>query len=1269
MAKKTRALKDKKKPKAQEKAEAPDVKDQKKKYDATTIQVLEGVEAVRKRPAMYIGDTTQRGLHHMVYEVVDNSIDEAMGGYASSIDVVVHADNSVTVVDDGRGIPVDMHKKEKKPAVEVVMTTLHSGGKFDHRVYKVAGGLHGVGVSVVNALSEWLEVEVRRDGKIHHQEYERGRAASKLKTVGSAKKTGTRVTFKPDKEIFEKNTVFSYDTLANRLRELAFLNKNIKITLYDERNDKKQEFKFTGGIVSFVEHLNKNKNAIHKKVIYFSREKDKVAAEVALQYNDGYKESIFCFANNINTVEGGTHLTGFKSALTRTANQYCKDKKLLKDSGMSISGDDIREGITAVVSIKIPNPQFEGQTKTKLGNSEAEGIVESVVNEGLGSFFEENPSVANKIIEKSIVAARAREAARKARELTRRKGALEGASLPGKLADCQESDPGMCELYLVEGDSAGGCFSGDTKVALADGRNVSFLDLVKEGREGKINCCYTVKRDGTVGIERIMHPRRTKKMSKVLKVVLDDGMEIVCTPEHRFMARDGSYTKAADLKPGDPLRPFVKKLSRIERRITIDGYPMIFDHQQDRWVFAHLLADQYNLNRGVYPATDGAHKHHVDFNKINNNPDNLRRMSKDDHLSLHRAHAGKTLHSRATIEKCNAIKRSPDYRKRISDTIKKKYSRMLSAKAKKQWQDPEYKKYITGKYLECYKKNEEYRARILEIINEAQQRYWSDSGNRKRQADRVREYFIKYPEKRRSLSDLSKRQWGNAGLLAWRRKATQRQWTPEFRAKRKSAYNKTYFKHTMETLKDIYDIHGDISFYEGKRMALAKKNKNLLKLSTLLERFFDNDENRLREALQNYNHKVKKIISLKEKVDVYDIEVPNTHNFALASGVFVHNSAKMGRDRRFQAILPLKGKILNVEKARLDKVLSNEEIRTMITAIGTGIGEEFDLAKIRYGKVILMCDADVDGSHIRTLILTFLYRQMKELIEKEHIYIAQPPLYKIKRGKREEYIQTEDDLNNLLFELGIEGMTLVRAKDKKAFTEKKLKAILDALVELEGLSNAIERRGVKLSKFLGFRHKKTKKLPLYMVKVEGGAIFLYNDDELAGHMKKAQKKSEGEWSSGSNYVEFYEARALEKIIEKIEKLGVKVDDYDPLEDSREKTKEKGKGKSKDKGRKPLYSIKADKAQKPFYNLKSILGYVKKIGKEGMAIQRYKGLGEMNPSQLWETTMDPERRTTLRVTLEDAVAADAMFTVLMGEQVQPRREFIQKHAHEVKVLDI
>jgi DNA gyrase subunit B len=827
-------------------------------YDSKNIQVLGGMEAVRKRPAMYIGDVGTRGLHHLVYEVVDNSVDEALAGFANRIDVVVHSNNSVSVTDNGRGIPVDIHKGEKKPAVEVVLTMLHAGGKFDKKTYKVSGGLHGVGVSVVNALSEWLEVEIRREGKAYHQRYERGKTASKLTVIGKSKTNGTKVTFKADKEIFHIAIEYNYETLANRLRELAFLNKGLTITLKDERGSKEKEteFCFSGGIVSFVQELNKNKAALHPKVIYFSGDKDGTAVEIAMQYNDGYAENIFTFVNNINTIEGGTHLSGFKAALTRCVNQYCKGKNLLKDD-VSVQGDDIREGLTCVISCKVPHPQFEGQTKTKLGNGEVEGITESIVNEGLGKFFEENSSVANKIVEKAVLAAKAREAARKARDLTRRKGALDSGSLPGKLADCQENDAALCELYLVEGDSAGG-------------------------------------------------------------------------------------------------------------------------------------------------------------------------------------------------------------------------------------------------------------------------------------------------------------------------------------------------------------------------------------------------------------------------------------------------SAKQGRDRRFQAILPLKGKILNVEKARLHKVLSNDEICTIINALGTGIGEEFNLEKLRYHKILIMCDADVDGSHIRTLLLTFFFRQMTQLIEKQHVYIAQPPLYKIKRGKREEYIETEDQMRELLLDLGSENLTLVRLKDKEKIAEKKLLEILKLLESLELIAYGVKKRGVELSKYLSFMNKKTKKLPIYRVKVEGEDQFLYNDEELAEVIKRYEKWKgkevdihDAEKKNGSrtdivkelDFVEFFEADELADTIKKIEKLGVDIEDYSVSDQESKPAKAKSPKRSSKKAKdvpqhKALYKIEA-KDEPPVYvpSLAEALRFVQAQGKKGMTIQRYKGLGEMNPEQLWETTMDPERRTVLKVTMEDAVEADKTFTTLMGDEVDPRREFIHKYAREVKNLDI
>jgi len=1230
-----------------------------KAYDATTIQVLEGTEAVRRRPAMYIGDTSVRGLHHLVYEVVDNSVDEALVGYCNSIGVAIHSNNSVSVIDNGRGIPVDIHKKEKKPAVEVALTTLHAGGKFDHRVYKVSGGLHGVGVSVVNALSDWLEVEVKRDGKIYHQRYERGKTVSKLTVIGKSTNTGTKVTFKPDKTIFSKID-FSYDILSQRLRELAFLNKGLKIKLVDDRTDKEAIFEFAGGIISFVEYLNKNKNPLHNKVIYFQKTQDDVIVEGALQYNDGYAETIFSFANNINTIEGGTHLSGFKSALTRAINQHAKNKNLIKNEEVAIAGEDAREGLTAVISVKVPNPQFEGQTKTKLGNSEVEGLVASTSLDSLAAYFEENPSIANKIIDKVIVASHAREAARKARELTRRKGALEGAGLPGKLADCSERDPALCELYIVEGDSAGGCLAGDTKVALADGRNLSLKELAQEWRAGTINYCYTIKEDGDIGIEEILFPRITRESAEVIKIILDNDEGIICTPDHLFMLRDGSYKEAKDLNHGMSLMPLRKRLSRVEGRITIEGYEMVLNPKTHKWIFTHLLADNYNLYNNVYNQSLGSHKHHIDFRKLNNNPQNIIRMTGEQHLKLHRQHIKLTLHRKDVVDKCNQIKKTPGYRLKISQTMRTKLRDLLSSRAKKQWQDPVYKEHMAQKFLEFYHSHPDYQKQNAQILNSIQKTYWSKKDNRLKQANRAKKYFSDHPEAKEHLLQKAKAEWSDKNLVEWRKQKTREQWTDGFRQKRKAAYNRTYLDHSLAFAKMVHESHGNLELYDDERQALPRRDTTLLKLDTIVNRFFNANQNVLLEAVINYNHKIKRIEKVEEKIDVYDIEVPHTHNFALASGVFVHNSAKQGRDRRFQAILPVKGKILNVEKARLDKILSNEEIRTIITALGTGVGEEFDLTKLRYNKLILMADADIDGSHIRTLLLTLLYRHMHKLVAGGHVYIAQPPLYKIKRGIREEYIQTEQQMDELLLDLGREGHNFIRLKDKQTFTDNKFKDLLEYLVELEKLGKILEKKGVGFTKYLNFRHQKTKKMPIYRVKVDGKDTFLYSDKELAIFTEKEGKEAE------QDVLELFEAQEIEELVAKIEKLGLDISTYSQAQPD---PKDLAKKDQPEKKVKALFRITNEKEHKEFLCLAEVLAYIKEAATKGMHIQRYKGLGEMNPPQLWETTMDPERRTLLQVTLEDTVEADKMFTVLMGDAVEPRREFIENYAHQVKNLDI
>ena len=791
-----------------------------KKYTAESIKVLKGLEAVQKRPAMYIGSTGPEGLHHLVYEVVDNSIDEALAGYCSQIDVFIHIDNSITVIDNGRGIPVGMHKKEKKSAVEVVMTTLHAGGKFDAKSYQVSGGLHGVGVSVVNALSENLDVEIKRDGGVYTQSYERGKPVSKLKKIGTTKKTGTKVTFKPDIEVFQE-TEYNLDVLSQRMRELSFLNRGLKITIVDERVDKSREFHYKGGITEFVQYLNQNKSAINPKPIYFESKKNDMIVEMALQYNTTYSETIFSFVNNINTTEGGMHLIGFKTALTRTINNYANANKLVKDLNQNPSGDDTREGLCAVLSLKLKNPQFEGQTKTKLGNSEVKGIVESIVNEQLSIYFEENPSVAKKIVTKIIDAARAREAARKARELARRKTVLESTSLPGKLADCQEKDPAECEIYLVEGDSAGG-------------------------------------------------------------------------------------------------------------------------------------------------------------------------------------------------------------------------------------------------------------------------------------------------------------------------------------------------------------------------------------------------------------------------------------------------SAKQARDRRFQAILPLKGKILNVEKARFDKVLKSEEIGIIISALGSGVEQaDFNLEKLRYHRVILMTDADVDGSHIRTLLMTFFYRQMPKLIEGGHLYIAQPPLYKISKGRSFQYIRDERSYEKYINKKISEEFQVKIKGKKEPLKGEQFRKFFQKILAKKNYIQVLER----------------KNFPFFLIDI------LLNNDVSDIEFLRDKKKMEGVQNllakkgivAALNKNEEY---GLFELLVDFQINGMKISCKVNIDLVRApEYRNLYKIHQELLGLNPPYTVLSNGDAVKIDNDAKLLDYLFNKGKKGIVIQRYKGLGEMAPQQLWETTMDPEERYLLQVTIQDAVEADKIFTILMGDEVEPRRKFIEENALEAQNLDV
>jgi DNA gyrase subunit B len=829
-------------------------------YGADKIKVLEGLEAVRKRPAMYIGSTGPLGLHHLVYEVVDNSIDEALAGFCSQINVTTHIDNSVTVVDDGRGIPVDQHASGRS-AAEVALTVLHAGGKFDNDSYKVSGGLHGVGVSVVNALSERLELEIWRNGQVYQQSYGRGKPIGDLEVTGTTKRRGTKITFLPDATIFE-TAEFSFDTLAQRLRELAFLNPGVLITLDDEREGKSHKFQYAGGIVSFVEHLNKNKTVATDKPIYMRGEKDGIDAEIALQWNDSYTETIYTFANNINTHEGGTHLSGFRAALTRTVNTYASKNNLAKDLKESISGDDIREGLTAVLSVKIPRPQFEGQTKTKLGNTEVKGIVEAIVNDKLGAFLEENPVVARRIVAKSVEATRAREAARKARDLVRRKGALDNSALPGKLADCQEEDPAQSELYIVEGESAGG-------------------------------------------------------------------------------------------------------------------------------------------------------------------------------------------------------------------------------------------------------------------------------------------------------------------------------------------------------------------------------------------------------------------------------------------------SAKQGRDRRFQAILPLKGKILNVERARFDRMLASDEIRVMISALGCGIGQEdFDVEKVRYHRIIIMTDADVDGSHIRTLLLTFFYRQMPALIENGYVYIAQPPLFRVKRGKGENYIKDERELEGWLIHRATESRTLRMVKTGTEVAGAELEKLLHRLMAFRKYVQVVERRGHAFDVVKALLDRQAQDKTFFGNKDEMDAladalsgpsrtVTVQADEEHNLHTLLVEDRSNGyprHYTLGLEFVTTGEYRTLlgsyrgivgiegPMVVMQHQGAHTEAEGEDvaaaPLDEATKLAAE-----SKDDEAALVRRAAKKEADVAIATIDELLEYFITVGKRGVTINRYKGLGEMNPEQLWETTMKPEARTLLQVRAEDHTEADQMFTTLMGDQVEPRRKFIEENALNVRNLDI
>jgi DNA gyrase subunit B len=610
-------------------------------YSAKDIIALSGTEGVRKRPAMYIGSTGSKGFIHLLYEVLDNAIDEAQAGYAKEITITLTREEDTDVAeisDNGRGIPVDIMEKEKRPAIEVIMTSLHTGGKFTDKAYKVSGGLHGVGLTVVNSLSEFTEVTVKKNGKLYLQKFSRGAVASPLEIVGTIpeNETGTTVRFKPDTTIFSARSFDSIE-LNERLKELSYLNAGVRMTLVDKRdpaNEKDIVYSSSKGIPDFLDFVRGDKEPLTKQIV-IAKQLDSIKIELGMQYVNSYAEDVLSFVNKIRTPEGGTHVIGFRSALTRAITNYMqKNAKKIGRQQAEVEGEDTREGLIAIISISMQNPEFEGQTKEKLGNTAIKSAVDTTMYAALSTYLEENPSDAGSIIKKILAAAEARESARRAKELARKKSLFDGSLLPGKLSDCSEDDPEKSEIFIVEGQSAGGCFAGDVKVALTDGRNVSFIELVNEEKQGKQNFCYTIKNDGSIGIQKIINPRMTKRNADVIKVTLDNSQEIICTPDHKFMLKDGRYKMAKDLNRKDSLMPLHKRISKIGNGITINGYEMVWD-QNKIWIFTHMLADDYNLCNGVYPKSKGDTRHHIDFNKLNNNPTNIKRISKEDHLKLH----------------------------------------------------------------------------------------------------------------------------------------------------------------------------------------------------------------------------------------------------------------------------------------------------------------------------------------------------------------------------------------------------------------------------------------------------------------------------------------------------------------------------------------------------------------------------------------------------------------------------------------------------------
>ncbi|SCF28985.1 DNA gyrase subunit B [Micromonospora mirobrigensis] len=1067
-------------------------------YGADDLTHLEGLDAVRKRPGMYIGSTDSRGVGHLVNEILDNSTDEGVAGHATRVEVILHADGSVQVDDDGRGIPTDVHAKSGISGVELVLTRLHAGGKFGGSGYKTSGGLHGVGASAVNALSRRFDVTVRRSGKVHSMSFRHGvpgifdgdgpdapfTPGPGLQIVGAMKRgqrTGTSIRYWHDARYFETGATLDADAVRLKLRNTAFLVPGVTYLLRDETaaEPARETFHFPNGLTDMVEFLapagdrpvsgtllvtgegTYRENAADANGVMQSNVQRRAEVEVAFRWGTGYERTVECFTNTIRNAHGGTHRKGFERALARTLADAARNTRgLLKPREDAPTLDDVLEGMTAVVHVRIPEPQFTSQTKDELSTAGITKVIQTQVEQHLKAWLEDRrtKAEARTVLQKIVDAARVRLTQKQQKDAARRKTALEGASMPAKLVDCRSNGVERSELFIVEGDSALGCFTGDTMVALASGESRSFADLAADWAQGVRHFGYTTNKAGRVVLAPLVEPRLTKRAAPLVRVTLDNGESVRCTPDHLFRLRDGSYRRADALTAGDSLMPLYRTLSRKSQGQNLEGYERVWMNDREEWVYTHYLADAWNLRHGRDSAANGNVRHHIDINKLNNDPRNLRRMTWADHSALHAAMMGEHVQA--------------GWREWFANGGREFRSAMLTA----QWQDRAFREACLAR-LFTLNESPAFRAKIeaafqdwyhgldaeeqhayAERMRVRQAEYWAHPEHRAAAAERVRKYFDD-PARRAEWRERSVRQWQDPELRAWRSRQTTEQFAdpaerdrqrnavqawhrdnPEFGERHSQLMRQRMTDPTIGQLSKaqagraryVATTPRDVRVgrqHEGRKLAALRRLPPLLSLpdDELPEAYeahrmqhartglrfdrllalYDGDFGRLRQAASLVNHKVLSVEALDETADVYDLTVEGYHNFALEVGVFVHNSARVARTAEYQALLPIRGKILNVQKANLQQVLDNAECAAIVQVLGAGSGRTFDLSALRYGRVLIMADADVDGAHIRTLLITLFARYMRPLIEAGRLYAAMPPLHKITtRGRNPQTIYT-----------------------------------------------------------------------------------------------------------------------------------------------------------------------------------------------------------------------------------------------------------------------